>query len=82
MALSLGIGATTAIFSVVYSVFIAAFPFADSPRVVQFRLEANGKTVRSGSYPADEFVEYRARNSVFTHVLGGSPAPCSTSGKA
>jgi len=68
VALSLGIGATTA----VYSVFIAAFPFADSPRVVQFHLAADGKPVRAGSYPADESVQYRARNSVFTHVLGGS----------
>src|SRR5687767_11804849 len=29
LALSLGIGATTVIFSVVYSVFVAAFPFRD-----------------------------------------------------
>jgi putative ABC transport system permease protein len=72
LALSLGIGATTIIFSVVYSVFIQAFPFADSPRIVQFRLQANGKTIRSVAYPADEFLEYRARNSVFTDVLGGA----------
>lgn len=70
LALSLGIGATTIIFSVVYSVFIQAFPFSDSPRMVQFRLQLKGEPLR-WAYPSDEFVEYRARNNVFTEVFGG-----------
>ena len=40
LALSLGIGATTIIFSVVYSVLISAFPFKDSSRVVHFYVNA------------------------------------------
>ena len=70
LALSLGIGATTTIVSVMYSVFIAAFPFADSTRVVHFFVHTNGREI--GSFPVDEFVEYRARNNVFTNVVGGS----------
>jgi putative ABC transport system permease protein len=71
-ALSLGIGATTVIFSVVYSVLINAFPFEDSTRIVHFYV--HGPEGRGGShwYPAPEFAEYRAQNSVFSHVLGGA----------
>lgn len=71
LALSLGIGATTVIFSVVYSVMIDAFPFKDNLRVVHFMIH----TPRGASwawYPAPEFAEYRARNHVFTDVLGGA----------
>jgi putative ABC transport system permease protein len=72
VALSLGIGATTVIFSVVYSILISAFPFEDSTRVVHFYV--HGPEGRGGShwYPAPEFAEYRAQNSVFSHVLGGA----------
>jgi ABC-type antimicrobial peptide transport system permease subunit len=40
LALSLGIGATTVIFSVVYSVLISAFPFKESSRVVMLLMIA------------------------------------------
>jgi predicted permease len=69
LALSLGIGATTVMFSVVRSVFIDAFPFPDATRVVHFFVHTNGKAVRS--FPADEFALYRERNTVFTNVIGG-----------
>lgn len=71
LALSLGIGATTVIFSVVDSVFINAFPFSDQSRVVHFFVHAPNQTGRSTYYPATEFVEYRAQNQVFADVLGG-----------
>ena len=71
LALSLGIGATTVIFSVVYSVLINAFPFKDPTRVVHFYVNAPGRTGGSHWYPVNEFVEYRDQNSVFSRVLGG-----------
>lgn len=71
LALSLGIGATTAIFSVVDSVLIDAFPFRDSTRVVHFFVHGPRQTGLSPSYSVKEFAEYRAQNQVFTHVLGG-----------
>src|SRR5688572_16347451 len=71
LALSLGIGASTVIFSVVYSVFINAFPFRDSSRVVHFFIHAPDRPGRSAWYPATEFSDYRAQNHVFSEVLGG-----------
>ena len=71
LALSLGIGASTVIFSVVYSVFINAFPFPDSSRVVHFFIHAPDRPGRSAWYPATEFADYRAQNHVFSDVLGG-----------
>jgi hypothetical protein len=59
LALSLGIGATTVIFSVVYSVIVDAFPFADSSRVVHFYIMAPGARRASAWYPAPEFAVSR-----------------------
>src|SRR5262245_3440490 len=72
LALSLGIGATTIIFSVVYSVFISAFPFRDQSRVVHFY--AHNAQSQGGSwwYSAPEFLDYKAQNRVFSAVLGGA----------
>src|SRR5687767_10754314 len=72
VALSLGIGATTVIFSVVYSILISAFPFQNPTRVVHFYVERADRRGGSHWYPAPEFAEFRAQNSVFSHVLGGA----------
>ena len=72
LALSLGIGATTVIFSVVYSVLVNAFPFKDPSRVVHFYIQAPNWPGRSAWYAAQDFLEYRARNEVFSDVLGGA----------
>jgi putative ABC transport system permease protein len=72
LALSLGIGATTVIASVVHSVLIDAFPFEDHSRVVHFYIQAPDLPGRSAWYPTPEFLEYRAQNEVFSDVLGGA----------
>jgi predicted permease len=72
LALSLGIGATTVIFSVVYSVLVNAFPFRESSRVVHFYVQSPDRPGRSAWYSAPEFIEYRAHNQVFSDVLGGA----------
>jgi putative ABC transport system permease protein len=72
LALSLGIGGTTVIFSVVYSVLVNAFPFREPSRVVHFYIQAPDRAGRSAWYPAPEFLEYRAQNQVFSDVLGGA----------
>jgi putative ABC transport system permease protein len=71
LALSLAIGATTVIFSVVDSVFINAFPFQDQSRVVHFFLRVGDRPGGSAYYLAPDFAEYRAQNTVFSKVLGG-----------
>jgi putative ABC transport system permease protein len=71
LALSLGIGATTVIFSVVDSIFINAFPFQDQSRVVHFFVRIGNRPGGSAYYLAPDFAEYRAQNAVFSKVLGG-----------
>ena len=72
LALSLGIGATTVIFSVVYSVLIAAYPFKDNLRVVHFIVQGPNGDASWAWYPAPEFAVYRDQNHVFSDVLGGA----------
>lgn len=72
LALSLGIGATTTIFSVVHSTLLNTHPFPDPLRVVHFYVHPPGELNQSAWYPAPEFVDYRTQNHVFTQLLGGA----------
>ena len=60
-ALSLGIGATTLIFSVVYSVLVNSFPFRDQSRVVHFYPHTAGQDNGSWWYTTREFLDYKAQ---------------------
>lgn len=73
LALSLGIGATTTVFSVVYSILLDPFPFKDSSRVVHFYVHAPNQTGPFGRnfYTAKEFEDYKTQNHVFSAVLSG-----------
>jgi putative ABC transport system permease protein len=72
VALSLGIGSATVIFSVAYSVFVNTLPYKDPGRVVHFYITAADRPGRSAWYPVEEFLDYRAQNQVFSDVLGGA----------
>src|SRR5215208_81211 len=72
IALALGIGANTAIFSVVNSLLLRPLPYSDPERLVQL-WEANLKKGRSempASYP--NFADWRDQNKVFEHVVAYS----------
>jgi putative ABC transport system permease protein len=72
LALSLGIGATTTVFSVVYSALIDTHPFPEPSRVVHFYVHAQDRPYPSAWYQAPEFTDYREQNQVFSHLLGGA----------
>ncbi len=68
IALALGIGANTAIFSVVNAVLLRPLPFAEPDRlmvVYESRIDRGGSR-SSASYP--NFVDWRDQNTVFEHM--------------
>jgi putative ABC transport system permease protein len=68
--LAIGIGANTAIFSIVYAVLLKPLPFAHPGQLV-FLSEAkpqNGISSAGASY--DNFIEIRAQNHVFSELAG------------
>jgi putative ABC transport system permease protein len=67
LALALGIGATTAIFSLLYSVLLAPLPYQDGDRIVMVWSHAKGD--RNGTAPSD-LLDWQKQSTVF-ETLGG-----------
>jgi len=72
VTLALGIGAATAMFSVVEGAVLNPFPYPDSRRlaVVVMQDLAYGPDYYWGWFPVQEFLEYRKQNHVFDQVIG------------
>ena len=72
VALTLGIGASTIIFSVIYSVFVDALPYKNSHRLVVFRVQnlvnVGGWKGRDFFLP-DEIRAFREQNHVFEETI-------------
>jgi len=62
LALALGIGATTAIFSLLYSVLLAPLPYVDSDRIVMVWSHQKGE--RNGTSPSD-YLDWQEQSKVF-----------------
>src|SRR5262245_27471996 len=73
LALALGIGSTTTIFSVIQNVLLDPFPYQNADRVVAFQIR-DAKSTRPGGrtfYQAPEFLDYQAQIQVFEDVIAG-----------
>jgi predicted permease len=74
LALALGIGATTVIFSAIDSIMLEPFAYKDSGRLTRFFIHDvnhpndNGR----GSLTVPEFMDFREQNHVFEDVMGTS----------
>src|SRR5687768_11816765 len=66
MALALGIGANTAIFSVVRAVLLRPLPYPEQERLVVVHESTELQPNLSLSYP--NFVDWRARQQSFSHL--------------
>ena len=72
-ALGLGIGSTTAIFSVIDNVLLHPFPYTNADRIYGFRIgEANSKGAQEDRnyFSVPEFLDYQRQNGVFTDTVG------------
>lgn len=79
LTLALGIGATTALFTVVNAVLIEPLPFPGSQRLVQvWRSELPALTYGSASYP--RYLDWRQHQRVFTELGAWSPRGMTLSG--
>ena len=71
ITLALGIGASTAIFSVIENVLMEPFPYTDPSRLVSIQIhdtERNEPGGRAG-FSGPEFLDYAAQNQVFDRVI-------------
>lgn len=66
LTLALGIGANTAIFSVIRGVLLQTLPFRDPSQIVMVRGTVGGQPTGSISYP--DYLDYRARNTLLREV--------------
>jgi putative ABC transport system permease protein len=74
VTLALGIGASTAIFSVIENVLMEPFPYTDAQRLVSVQIhdtEQNGPGGRGG-YSGPEFLDYIAQNHSFDRVIANA----------
>lgn len=67
LTLALGIGANTAIFSVVHSVLLRALPYPQGQQLIFIRQQEKKLGIEDLSFSVPEIVDYRAQN----HTLSG-----------
>lgn len=74
LALSLGIGAVTTIFSVIQNVLLDPFPYAGAQRLVTIQIHDTTQSGRGGrsGFTTPEFLDYVAANHVFDRVIGST----------
>lgn len=74
LALALGIGSVTAIFSVIDNVLLEPFPYTDAKNLVVINIHdttSNREGGRSG-FSQPEFLDYQRQNAVFTDSVGAA----------
>jgi hypothetical protein len=70
LALALGIGSTTAIFSVVYSVLLFPFPYKDGQHLFCPEIHETGTSRITNGMTAAEFLDFQQQNHVFADSIG------------
>ena len=80
LTLALGIGANTAIFSVVNTVLLKPLPYAHPDRLVAVELTNSHRALVTGSLSYPNFFDLRARNHVFGHFVTGHDANLTLTG--
>jgi predicted permease len=69
LTLALGIGSTTAIFSVIQGALLSPYPYKNAERLADFKVFAEDQ-FRAWRYPAATFVDFRQQNHTFEDMFG------------
>jgi putative ABC transport system permease protein len=69
LTMALGIGANTAVFSVVYGVLIRPLPFSNGPRLVVIQQAAAKAGLKDVPFSAKEMEDYRGQNHTMDGVV-------------
>src|SRR3984893_12332050 len=74
VTLGLGIGSSTAIFSVIENVLVELFPYPDADRFMTLEIHDTGRSQSTGraEYPGPEFLDYVDKNQVFDRVIANA----------
>ena len=72
LTLALGIGANTAVFSIVHGVLLKPLPYPDSARLVTLWERAPERGIEQERVSGPDYLDWRAKNSVFSD-MGVSP---------
>ena len=78
LTLALGVGATTAIFTVVNAVLLSPLPFRDADRLAQVRIV--GQSAEEFPLPDTDFVEWRAQNATADAIAVYAASPVTVTG--
>ncbi|HTX39759.1 MAG TPA: ABC transporter permease [Bryobacteraceae bacterium] len=72
-SLALGMGGSTAMYSVVHAVILDPFPYKDVDRLVSVVIrDPAGRTANWSHYPIDQFLDIAGNNSVFSYVMAST----------
>ena len=80
LALTLGIGLTTTMFSIVYGVIIKGLPFADGDRIVELRRDQASRGNRRMQTPVAEYEEFKAQQTSLDAFSGWYAGTVNVSG--
>jgi len=75
IALALGIGSTTAIFSVIDNVLLEPFPYSDGQRLMAISIHDKTQSDLQGRqfFQSAEFLDYQEQNHIFDRSVGLNP---------
>lgn len=68
LALTLGIGLTTTMYSIVYGALLKGLPYPNGNRIVAIMRSNPSRDIRLQSLPIQDYVDYRAQQHSFTDI--------------